>query len=391
MQAPDPARGAGAAGNMDLGGFVGAHVFSSSNALGAVQEGGPSIASSIALGVRLGYTLSPLIALESELSLVPTTARDSDDDANVLVIEPRMQARFGGGAVGGVEPFAALGVGLPIALSADTDVIANDILAALHAGIGARFARASGWNLRVEARTALVPARGANLAAFDFEITASLYRAFGADPGRSRSRSQAALLDQDGDGVEDAHDECRDRAEDGDGFEDQDGCPDIDDDRDEILDDVDACRLAPERANGFRDADGCPDVLPPELTALVPDPDALVFGSGSATLRRAARATLDRVAQVLAEHESVRVLIIGHTDDREALDDAEGLSLRRAEVVRDALIERGVPEQRMVVRGAGAAYPATGGQSPRERLQNRRVTLQVLRPDLPVDAQIAPR
>lgn len=376
---------------MELGGFVGAHVFSSSNALGAVRQDGPSIASSIALGAHLSYPLSPLLALEAALALVPTTARDSDDDANVLVIEPRMQARFGGGAVGGVEPFAVLGVGLPAALSADTDVIANDLLAALHAGVGARFARASGWNLRIEARTALAPARGADLAAFDFEITASVYRAFGADPGPSRARSDAALLDQDGDGIPDAQDACPEHPEDRDGFEDHDGCPDIDDDRDEILDDVDACRLAPENVNGYQDADGCPDVLPPELVTLVTDPDSLLFRSGSASPRRAARATLDRIAEVLAQHTSVRVLIVGHADEREAPDDVEALSLRRAEAVRDALVDRGVREQRMEVWGAGAEYPATDGVSPRARLQNRRVTVRVLRPDLTIEAQIEPQ
>ena len=53
---------------------------------------------------------------------------------------------------------------------------------------------------------------------------------------------------------------------DGNGFEDSDGCPDVvpvgDSDNDGILDDVDDCLNAKETVNGFEDSDGCPDVVP---------------------------------------------------------------------------------------------------------------------------------
>ncbi|MCA9675042.1 MAG: OmpA family protein [Kofleriaceae bacterium] len=65
--------------------------------------------------------------------------------------------------------------------------------------------------------------------------------------------------DTDGDGYTDDVDECPRKAEDFDGFQDQDGCPEDDNDADGIADKIDDCPLEPEDRDGFEDADGCPD------------------------------------------------------------------------------------------------------------------------------------
>jgi outer membrane protein OmpA-like peptidoglycan-associated protein len=384
-QAQAPAQPAAEATTPDIGGFVGVRAFSPRSTLGAVTSDGASIASSLGLGFRLGIPVSALVAIEAELPLIPTTA--SKDEAAVLVIEPRVQARVGGGIFGGVEPFAALGLGLPMVISSDRDVIDHDVVAALHASMGVRIARETGWDLRVEARTAILPARGIDLAAFDFEVGLGLYRRWGENT-KPRKRAIRLADDRDADGVADADDRCADRDEDLDGIEDQDGCPDIDDDRDEILDAADRCRLAAETRNGFRDQDGCPDMIPDELAALLGEPGALVFPGGSTRVRTAARSALERLAEVLASHDSVRLLLVGHTDDREAGEDAAGLSLQRAEAVRDFLVGLGVAPQRLEVWSAAAAHPRADNETSRGRGQNRRVTLQILRADLPLRSQV---
>ena len=65
--------------------------------------------------------------------------------------------------------------------------------------------------------------------------------------------------DRDGDGIRDNVDRCPDDAEDFDGFEDEDGCPDPDNDRDGILDANDKCPNVPEDKDGVDDDDGCPE------------------------------------------------------------------------------------------------------------------------------------
>lgn len=66
--------------------------------------------------------------------------------------------------------------------------------------------------------------------------------------------------DADRDGILDADDLCRNEAEDLDGFEDLDGCPDLDNDLDGLADAQDACPGEPEDLDGFEDGDGCPEL-----------------------------------------------------------------------------------------------------------------------------------
>jgi len=88
----------------------------------------------------------------------------------------------------------------------------------------------------------------------DFRITTGIVWApqpLGASaPGRN---------DRDGDGIPDSVDACPDEPEDKDGFQDDDGCPDLDNDGDGIPDVDDQCPNDPEDKDGFQDTDGCPE------------------------------------------------------------------------------------------------------------------------------------
>ncbi len=67
------------------------------------------------------------------------------------------------------------------------------------------------------------------------------------------------VVDTDDDGIPDEVDQCAELAEDLDGFEDRDGCPDFDNDDDGVPDDSDKCPKQQEDSDGFQDEDGCPD------------------------------------------------------------------------------------------------------------------------------------
>lgn len=69
-------------------------------------------------------------------------------------------------------------------------------------------------------------------------------------------------FDNDNDGVYDKQDRCPDEPEDFDKVLDMDGCPDPDNDNDGILDSADQCPEKPETKNGYKDDDGCPDEVP---------------------------------------------------------------------------------------------------------------------------------
>lgn len=70
----------------------------------------------------------------------------------------------------------------------------------------------------------------------------------------------AGYVDTDADGLEDQFDTCPTEAEDKDGFNDTDGCPDPDNDGDLVLDIKDSCPNAKEDIDGFKDEDGCPEL-----------------------------------------------------------------------------------------------------------------------------------
>jgi hypothetical protein len=67
------------------------------------------------------------------------------------------------------------------------------------------------------------------------------------------------VRDADADGIDDKDDQCPELAEDRDGFEDNDGCPDFDNDGDGVPDSDDRCPAALEDSDSFEDEDGCPD------------------------------------------------------------------------------------------------------------------------------------
>ena len=70
---------------------------------------------------------------------------------------------------------------------------------------------------------------------------------------------EPSVGDRDNDGIPDDDDGCPNEAEDKDGFEDRDGCPDLDNDADGIPDIDDTCPLVAEDYDGDRDEDGCPE------------------------------------------------------------------------------------------------------------------------------------
>ncbi len=73
------------------------------------------------------------------------------------------------------------------------------------------------------------------------------------------SEARVGRGDKDGDGLPDLSDGCPEDAEDNDGYQDDDGCPDLDNDGDGVIDIDDRCVDEPEDRDTFQDEDGCPE------------------------------------------------------------------------------------------------------------------------------------
>ena len=98
-----------------------------------------------------------------------------------------------------------------------------------------------------------------------------------------------------------------------------------------------------------------------------------VFAPGQSQLQPEALAGLDTVVAFVNKDPSRRVRIEGHTDNRGSDNLNQVLSQRRAEAVRDALVQRGVDAARITAVGLGKSVPAATNDSPEGRAKNRRV------------------
>lgn len=103
----------------------------------------------------------------------------------------------------------------------------------------------------------------------------------------------------------------------------------------------------------------------------------VLFDLDKHELRDGARRTIERVADFLLEYEDRQVLVEGFTDSTGARDYNLQLSQRRAESVRNALIQRGVDEDRIRTRGYGLDYPVATNETQAGRQLNRRVEIVI--------------
>lgn len=102
---------------------------------------------------------------------------------------------------------------------------------------------------------------------------------------------------------------------------------------------------------------------------------ALRFDFDSAALKPEAKELLSRIAGVLLASEGYRIEVHGHTDDVGTVAYNLQLSKRRAEAVKRYLVESGIEEEIITVKGFGKSSPLSPGTTERDRARNRRVEI----------------
>jgi OmpA-OmpF porin, OOP family len=394
------ASSAAAADPTEIGGWFGPRVFSASSGLGYLDDAPahPVLQNGIAFGGRVARPFLPWLVPELELSLVPTSTNAvvGARAASVLWFEPRLHLRFELWQGRRLQPFVLVGGGSPVSLSAASKTYGTSITGDGYLGGGVRFATHKGFDFRFDARIAFLPSQpGAGFGLtpeLEFGIGIEFHAGEPRASGSDEARLQPPPPDRDSDGIPDDQDACPDRAEDYDGFEDSDGCPDIDNDMDRVLDIADKCPNVPETYNGYEDEDGCPDTVPPDVDALRGTVEGLIYAEGETVVRDSALPSVRKIARTMTAHPNIRVVLVGHTDDREArqLGDpgqpadldalAADLSRARAEAVKNALVAGGIPARRIAVDGKGADEPVADNGKPRGRLANRRVEIKLYIP-----------
>ncbi|MCX5637202.1 MAG: OmpA family protein [Planctomycetota bacterium] len=150
---------------------------------------------------------------------------------------------------------------------------------------------------------------------------------------------------------------------------------------DELQKQIEVLKKSPAEATGFGPGY---DVKfnPAAGTITVTLPDALLFGSGKAELKKASIAELDHIQSVVREKYAGRQIdVIGHTDTdpikKSKWKDNWELSAQRALTVARYLIQRGVSENKIRAVGCGESRPIASNATAAGKTKNRRVEIVV--------------
>ncbi|MCU0681654.1 MAG: OmpA family protein [Polyangiaceae bacterium] len=103
----------------------------------------------------------------------------------------------------------------------------------------------------------------------------------------------------------------------------------------------------------------------------------VLFASGKWELLPLAQEKLTQVAQALKEQEGATITVEGHTDSQGPASVNQELSQNRARAVREFLVARGLPAERVSAAGYGPDRPISDNKSPEGRANNRRVEIVV--------------
>jgi OOP family OmpA-OmpF porin len=170
--------------------------------------------------------------------------------------------------------------------------------------------------------------------------------------------------DSDGDGVTDDRDRCPDTPT---GVPvDSDGCP-KDSDGDGIYDYLDEC---PDTLEGVKvDEKGCAIMVKEKVSVDL----KVEFEFDSAVIKETHKDDIRKLAEFLKTYPDTKAVIEGHACNIGTEQYNLELSLRRAESVKQRLVEYGIDSSRLEIIGHGELLPVADNKSEEGRKKNRRV------------------
>jgi len=104
---------------------------------------------------------------------------------------------------------------------------------------------------------------------------------------------------------------------------------------------------------------------------------SVLFATGKHELLPIAQSKLDEVAKALKDQGFKKIVVEGHTDARGSATQNQDLSLSRAQEVRNYLVSRGLPGDKVDAQGYGPSRPIADNNTAEGRANNRRVEIVV--------------
>ncbi|MDD2735906.1 MAG: OmpA family protein [Desulfuromonadaceae bacterium] len=106
---------------------------------------------------------------------------------------------------------------------------------------------------------------------------------------------------------------------------------------------------------------------------------SILFRSADSTLMPAAQVKLDQVTKALLAIHPRSLVVEGHTDSQGSNTYNQALSQRRADAVRNYLVQKGYPANQVQAHGQGEGSPVAENNSAEGRANNRRVEIVIQR------------
>lgn len=103
----------------------------------------------------------------------------------------------------------------------------------------------------------------------------------------------------------------------------------------------------------------------------------VTFDTNSAIVRPGLYSEIDRIASVLIKYPDTVIQVEGHTDSTGSESYNMDLSSRRAEAVKNLLVQKGVEPSRILTIAYGESKPIASNDSDYGRAKNRRVEIKV--------------
>jgi len=104
----------------------------------------------------------------------------------------------------------------------------------------------------------------------------------------------------------------------------------------------------------------------------------VLFVTNKADLVPGATAKINEIASMMKQHPHKTILIEGHTDNTGSAAYNLELSQKRADFVKNALVQKGISSSRITSRGLGQSHPIANNGSAKGRQENRRIEITVL-------------
>ena len=101
--------------------------------------------------------------------------------------------------------------------------------------------------------------------------------------------------------------------------------------------------------------------------------DGIVFKTGSAEILPSSEEILNQAYNTLADNPDIKVEIQGYTDNVGNRNYNLKLSQKRAEAVKQWLVDKGIAADRMTAKGYGPENPVGDNSTEAGRQQNRRI------------------